>query len=227
MKSRVIVGLLLKDWYTVRTYLVRQIGLLVLIYLIISLVLKEGSMLVSMVLLGGMMGFLTLFSMDDACRWNGFAVLLNLRPSQLVAARYLAVYGGMAAVTVLAAALGAGMEFFVLGPLFGVPDAGENALAGLITGLAVFLCYALVLAVDMPLYYKLGVERARIPTTLTMVVPFVAIVTTAPLWGPALEGLAPSALPWGPLLLAAVLLPAAAIALSAAVSVRILAAKEF
>lgn len=226
MKTHAIRGLLLKDWFSVRSYIARQLGLIAVIYLVLSFGLKSAAMFTSMLLLGGMMGLLSLFTVDDSCHWNAYAGILGLRPGQLVAARYIAVYGCMLLLTVISAAASVVLELFVFRPLFGTADAAENALVGIATGAAIFLFYGLMMALDIPLYYKLGVEKARIPTTLTMVVPFIAIVTTASYWGPLLDTMDLAALPWGWIFLAIAAAFAACIALSAAVSARILAKKE-
>ena len=52
MKTHPIFGLILKDFYSIRGYLIRQIGLLLVIYLIIGVAMKTMSMLPAMLMLG-------------------------------------------------------------------------------------------------------------------------------------------------------------------------------
>lgn len=87
--------------------------------------------------------------------------------------------------------------------------------------------YSLMVAVDIPLFYKMGVEKARLPMTLTFVVPFIAIFPTISYWGPWLDGLNFDAVPWVLVAAAVLALAAACVYLSYRISVRILESKEF
>lgn len=44
-KTHVMRGLILKDWYGLRSYLVRQVGLVLAMYVVLGFVLKSMSML--------------------------------------------------------------------------------------------------------------------------------------------------------------------------------------
>ena len=152
MKTHVFKGLILKDWYSVRPYLMRQMGLLGALYLVISFFLKTSSMLAPMLILGAMMGELSLFSLDDSCQWYGFAVQLNLRPRQLAGARYALVFGSMLGVTVVASLLSAGLELLAFGPLSGSEEAGATALASIAAAVGVFVCYGVVMLIEIPVF---------------------------------------------------------------------------
>ena len=89
------------------------------------------------------------------------------------------------------------------------------------------LIYSLMAAVDIPLFYKLGVEKARLPMTLTFVIPFIAIFPTISYWGPWLEGLDYAAVPWVLAAAAVLALAALCVYISYRVSVNILENKEF
>ena len=94
-------------------------------------------------------------------------------------------------------------------------------------GAAVLVIYSLMVAVDIPLFYKMGGEKARLPMTLTFVVPFIAIFPTISYWGPWLDGLNFDAVPWVLVAAAVLALVAACVYLSYRISVRILESKEF
>lgn len=61
MKTHPIFGLILKDFYSIRGYLIRQIGLLLVIYLIIGVAMKTMSMLPAMLMLGVTMSLISIF----------------------------------------------------------------------------------------------------------------------------------------------------------------------
>lgn len=223
-KAHVLRGLILKDWYSMRTYLLRQLGLLAAVYVVIGMTIKTMSMLPAMMIMGTMMGGLTAFSLDDSCQWNGYACTMNISASQLAKARYLMFYGSLLVVTVVTSLLSGTLDALLFS---GAEDHLQSLIIGVAGGGAVFLIYTLILAIDIPMFYKLGVEKARVPMTLTFVLPFVIIFPTASSWGPMLEEGDFSAIPWG---LVGVLLLAflvVGIFVSYRVSVRILEKKEF
>ena len=195
-KPHVMRGLILKDWYGLRSYLVRQMGLVLAMYVVLGFAMKTMSMLPSMMVMVTMMGMLSAFSLDDMCHWNGYACTMNIIYE--VAQEYDPI------------------EIEV------VP--GITAACG---GAAVLVIYSLMVAVDIPLFYKMGVEKARLPMTLTFVVPFIAIFPTISYWGPWLDGLNFDAVPWVLVAAAVLALVAACVYLSYRISVRILESKEF
>lgn len=226
--SHPILGLLLKDWYSMRSYLLRQLGLLTLVYVVLGMTMKTMSMLPAMMIMGTMMGGLTAFSLDDACQWNGYACTMNIAPRQLVKARYLMFYGSLSIVAVATSLLSGVLDALLFS---GNEDRMENFFVGMAGGLAVLVIYLLILAVDIPLFYKLGVEKSRMPMTLTFVLPFIIIFPTAQYWGPLLEGMDLSSLPLGPTLATGIAVVVLAVALTVFLSyhfsVGILEKKEF
>ncbi len=184
MKTHVIRGLIKKDWYCLRSYLMKQIGLLTGMYLIIGFVMKSMSMLPAMLILGVTMSLTTAFSLDETSNWNAYALTMNVTPRQLVAEKYVLFYSAM-----LGIGLGASLIAGVLDALlFADSDShAEMLMIGMGGGVAVMLIYALVTAIDIPLFFKMGIEKSRLPMTLTFVIPFVIIFPTAQYWGPLLE----------------------------------------
>lgn len=223
-KAHVLRGLILKDWYSMRTYLLRQLGLLAVVYLVIGMTMKTMSMLPAMMIMGTMMGGLTAFSLDDSCQWNGYACTMNISASQLAKARYLMFYGSLLLVTVVTGLLSGVLDALLFS---GAEDRLQNLIIGVAGGVAVFLIYTLILAIDIPMFYKLGVEKARVPMTLTFVLPFVIIFPTASYWGPMLDNIDPAAIHWGLVGFLVVAVLAVAVFLSYHISVGILEKKEF
>lgn len=223
-KPHVMRGLILKDWYGLRSYLVRQMGLVLAMYVVLGFAMKTMSMLPSMMVMVTMMGMLSAFSLDDMCHWNGYACTMNITARQLARARYAMYYGAMACVTLVSAVLAYGLELLLFA---GGQSNAEIFLAGFGGGAAVLVIYSLMVAVDIPLFYKMGVEKARLPMTLTFVVPFIAIFPTISYWGPWLDDLNFDAVPWVLVAAAVLALVAACVYLSYRISVRILESKEF
>ena len=223
-KTHVMRGLILKDWYGLRSYLVRQVGLVLAMYVVLGFVLKSMSMLPAMMVMVTMMGMLSAFSLDDTCHWNGYACTLNITARQRARARYALYYGTMACVALVSAVLAYVLELLLFA---NGQSRAELFLAVFGGGAAVMLIYSLMAAVDIPLFYKLGVEKARLPMTLTFVIPFIAIFPTISYWGPWLEGLDYDAVPWVLAAAAVLALAALCVYISYRVSVNILENKEF
>ena len=224
MKTHPIFGLILKDFYSIRGYLIRQIGLLLVIYLIIGVAMKTMSMLPAMLMLGVTMSLISIFSLDESSRWNAYALTLPITPRDLVISKYLIYYGGMYAVGLLASLFSAAVDTVLF---HNGEDAVENLILGVSGGLAILIIYSLVISVDIPLYLKLGIEKSRIPTTLTFLVPFVAIFPTVSYWGPWLANMDWSSVNWPVVILIALASLAVIVLVSCRVSIRIMEQKEY
>ncbi len=224
MKTHPIFGLILKDFYSIRGYLIRQIGLLLVIYLIIGVAMKTMSMLPAMLMLGVTMSLISIFSLDESSRWNAYALTLPITPRDLVISKYLIYYGGMYAVGLLASLFSAAVDTVLF---HNGEDAVENLILGVGGGLAILIIYSLVISVDIPLYLKLGIEKSRIPTTLTFLVPFVAIFPTVSYWGPWLANMDWSSVNWPVVILIALASLAVIVLVSCRVSIRIMEQKEY
>lgn len=224
MKTHPIFGLILKDFYSIRGYLIRQIGLLLVIYLIIGVAMKTMSMLPAMLMLGVTMSLISIFSLDESSRWNSYALTLPITPRDLVISKYLIYYGGMYAVGLLASLFSAAVDTVLF---HNGEDAVENLILGVGGGLAILIIYSLVISVDIPLYLKLGIEKSRIPTTLTFLVPFVAIFPTVSYWGPWLANMDWSSVNWPVVILISLAALAVIVLVSCRVSIRIMEQKEY
>ncbi len=224
MKTHPILGLMLKDFYAIRGYLIRQLVLLLVVYLIIGIGLQTMSMLPSMLLLGVTMSLISIFSLDESSHWNAYALTLPITPRDLVISKYLMYYGGMYVVGLLASLFSAALDVLLFS---GAEDAMESLIMGVGGGLAILIIYSLVIAVDIPLYLKLGTEKSRIPTTLTFLVPFVAIFPTVSYWGPWLANLDYRSVNWPLVALIALVFILLIIVGSCIVSIRIMEKKEY
>lgn len=138
--------------------------------------------------------------------------------------KYLIYYGGMYAVGLLASLFSAAVDTVLF---HNGEDAVENLILGVGGGLAILIIYSLVISVDIPLYLKLGIEKSRIPTTLTFLVPFVAIFPTVSYWGPWLANMDWSSVNWPVVILISLAALAVIVLVSCRVSIRIMEQKEY
>ena len=221
---KTVTGLIQKDLLTIRTYLYRQIGLLLIIYLVLGWAIKSMSMLPAMVMMGMVMGLLSTFSFDESCHWNAFACTMGVPPSRLVLARYLLFYGSMVICAVVTTVLSVGLDFLLFSDQ---QDQLEILFAGMGGSAAILVIYTLMCAVDFPMFYKLGMERSRLPMTLTFVIPFIVIFPTMSYWGPWLESLDLAAVPWGLVAVCTAALLVLVAVVSYRISVRIVQNKEW
>ncbi len=160
----------------------------------------------------------------ESSHWNAYALTLPITPRDLVISKYLIYYGGMYVVGLLASLFSAALDALLFS---GGEDAMENLMMGAGGGLAILVIYSLIIAVDIPLYLKLGTEKSRIPSTLTFLVPFVAIFPTVSYWGPWLENLDYSSVNWPLAALIALVFILVIIIGSCVVSIRIMEKKEY
>lgn len=166
-----MTGLILKDLYSMRRYFVKQVGLMALVYLLISVaVIKSVAFFAPMMVMSVMMMLISSFSFDETAKWDAYALTLPLSPRSIVGARYLLMSGMLLVFSVAIAALCCAVDAFTF------RDGAVDVIGGT-AGVAA--CYLLVLLIVMPLFYKLGVEKARVAMTLCFIAPFMLIVWLA------------------------------------------------
>ena len=179
-----MTGLILKDYYSLRSYLFKQMGLMVVIYLFVSVAMKSFAFLAPMLTLSVMMMLVSSFSVDEASKWDSYALTMPITPRTIVASKYALFFGSLACISVVSAALCGILEKIVF----------KNGIVeiAISTG-AVFVMYTVVTAIVLPLFFKLGAEKARIGMTIAFMIPFFGVV-----WGAQfLKGINFAALPWG------------------------------
>lgn len=151
-------GLLLKDWYAVKTYF-RSFLLLYVIF-IVSSCLVEGNtfFLYYPCILSGMIA-MSLISYEEKEKWDVFAATLPYSRAQLVSSKYLItlIIGGVLALGVTAAQAGAMLwrhNFDVLNLL--------KVVSMLIT------MTLLPAALTLPFIYKFGSQKGRLAYYLVL-----------------------------------------------------------
>lgn len=162
-----MIGLILKDFYSLRSYLLRQMGLMALVFLCIGFFLKSFSFLSPMLVLVVMMSMISSISVDDSAHWNSYALTLPVSAEQIVGAKYVVFIGGMCATGVLGTAVCALCDALTF---------HEGARAIIFNTAAVLLVYYLVCCLALPMLIHFGAEKGRIYMTLIFMIPFLAFV---------------------------------------------------
>lgn len=166
-------GLLLKDFYSLRTYFKKQALVMVIAYGVVSLALQSFSFFSSMVVMYGMMIYMTTFGVDEACQWNIYACTLPVSPCAAVASRLIVLLTMIWGLGFAATVIPLPLELLLF---------DGNVLESIASFGAVALIYTVVGTLSLPIFYKVGVERARMITTLMFVLPFLAVVWLASAW---------------------------------------------
>jgi len=157
-----MLGFLKKDLYTLYGAYSKNLGLVFLLYAVITLATKRTFLLSMMVFMSGFYS-LSLLSMDDACGWDRYARTLPVSSGAVVTARCLASLSMLGVGVVFAALMGAVMRFVLRA------DVEELALTVAVTAGVTLVTTGLML----PASYKWGVEKTRNTMMLLFVVVFV------------------------------------------------------
>ncbi|MGI6261797.1 MAG: ABC-2 transporter permease [Acutalibacteraceae bacterium] len=186
-------GLLLKDFYTI----IKQLKVFVLMIVIFALI-PNFSVSVFAVVYAAMLPITTL-AYDERCKWDTLAAMMPYSPAALVLSKYLLGLLGVLCAGLLSA-FGYGIQLFLLH----AADDGSfwfSLLAGICTAL-------LLLAINLPLMYRFGVEKGRL--FFFALIALLALLLS--LCGDAVTALLQNA---DQIMLAAALLPVLAFALFA------------
>ncbi len=105
----------------------------------------------------------------EASRWDSYALTLPVTPRAIVGAKYLLFYGALLGTGVIASVLCGVLDSFTY-------RNGFLEIAASTGG--VIVVYMLVTVFMLPLFFKLGAEKARVAMTLCFILPFLLIV-----WG--------------------------------------------
>ncbi len=140
-------GLLLKDWYT----LIKQVKFFLLLILVFS-VIGGGNMVAFAVVYAAMVP-VTALAYDEHAKWNSLAMMMPYSVEKIVFSKYILGYIAIAAAVLLAIA-----ARWIMSMINHVPmDTG-------MWGMIFFsICAGMILlAVNLPMMFRLGVEKARI-----------------------------------------------------------------
>lgn len=140
-------GLLLKDFYT----LVKQLRI-VLLFLVVMAVIPGINQSAFAMIYFAMMP-ITAVAFDERSKWDSLAAMMPYKTSDIVLSKYLIGYIGMGAACILSIGIQSIVKQFQH-----IPFASEDALVTLLVA-----CVGLILlAVNLPFIFKMGVEKGRL-----------------------------------------------------------------
>lgn len=166
-----MLGLIKKDLLIFRTMLLKQLGIMMVVYMVFAVIYKSAVFPVMMMIMLCAIYAASCFSVDESTGWNAFVLTLPVSTKQIVAARYCVVCGLMVISALVLAPIGGFIGELLL---------GEDMLELLASIFAVLLVYLLMQLVNMPIYYKFGPEKARLMTMMVYAVPFFGISMLVP-----------------------------------------------
>ena len=212
-------GLLVKELLNMRMY-VKTMAILIVFFLVFGIMQKSTAALMSMLTFVPVLLILITavnsIAMDDASKWNCYAVSMPLRRRDVVKSKYL--YLILMTICLNLIALLIGLCFNLVFP---TAEFWYSAL-GLTGGICVTL---FMLSISMPLLYKFGAEKSRLLIMAVIMVPSLLIgILPSVIKLPDL-----SAIPWEDYTWALGLLPVAFLLLylfSYTLSVRIFSKKD-
>lgn len=140
-------GLLLKDFYV----LTKQVKLFILIVILFAM-LPGGQWSAFAIMYAAMMPITTL-GYDEQSKWGKLAAMMPYTVKQIVLSKYLLGYIAVLAISLLAAA-----AQFVYGTIKGTGVSDGSLIA--IVAMAVVAIF--LQAVNLPLMFKMGVEKGRL-----------------------------------------------------------------
>lgn len=121
-----MIGLMLKDMYSLRTYFLKQLALMTVLYLAISVgLMKNFSFLSPMLTMSVVMMLISSFSVDEASSWDSYALTLPVTPRAIVGAKYLLFYGALLGTGVIASVLCGVLDSFTYRNGF-LEDCGQH-----------------------------------------------------------------------------------------------------
>ena len=164
-----MIGLLLKDFYTLRQYLKTMAFMFVFFALISSGLDNPAAFFEGFIILMSMMMTITTFSYDALAKWDRYALSMPVTRKEIVAAKYL--------ISVILGLGGAIIAFLIsLAVLKFKPVEGFGLTEHLYSTLGIIgiaLCFSAIL---LPLIFKFGVEKCRFLLMAIFAVPAAVMV---------------------------------------------------
>ncbi|MEG1367053.1 MAG: ABC-2 transporter permease [Oscillospiraceae bacterium] len=160
-----MTALVLKDFYTMKKYLIKQLGIFIIIYLFISYNMKNGSFFSAMLQMIISTSLISSFSYDEYAHWDSYALSLPISRSEIVGAKYLLFLFGTIIGTGLSAIGGIALNLLLDG----------NIIEIFASIAACVIIFTIITSITLPLFFKYGTERGRMLMTLSLLVPFFGV----------------------------------------------------
>ena len=146
-----MIGLLKKEYYLMEGQMKSWLIVAVFCFFY-SYFMNADSFLFMLIILIGIMSTMTVFSLDNACGWDTYAISLPLTRKEIVEARYLFAF---------LIDIGVSLACCLLMLLRGLIKGGVNIPESLHSLFQILLVTILMQLLLFPVIYKLGVEKAR------------------------------------------------------------------
>ncbi|MBQ2288127.1 MAG: ABC-2 transporter permease [Lachnospiraceae bacterium] len=164
-----MIGLLYKEFYTLRRYITSYATALVM-FIVLSVLMKSAVYLQSMLAMSLGMLTLTGMSYDKMYGWDKMVLTMPLKRSQIVLSKYIA----NAVMGIVSMVISSGLGIVLLSI---IPMEEDSLGIMVITGVLLFAVLLIIYAVILPLMYKFGVERTRIYMAGVVVLILVGLTT--------------------------------------------------
>lgn len=154
-----MIGLLKKDLLILRRVYMKNFFLVLVLYTVLGVALQMTSFFT---LMSWMYGFyvMSLFSVDNTCRWDFYAATLPVSRKTVVTAKFL----------LLGLCIAAGFVYSLVTAPVAYLLIGEPIVESILASLLVTLILIVYFAVTIPLTYAFGPDKARSAMLLALVV---------------------------------------------------------
>ncbi len=164
-----MIGLLLKDLYTMRQYGKTLLFMLVFFGLISSGLDNPATFFEGFIILMSMMLTISSFSYDGLAKWDRYALSLPVTRKEIVAAKYL--------LSIILCLLGTVLSFVISAVVLTIKPVEGFGLTEQLFATAVIICAALFFTgILLPLTFQFGVEKSRIFMLAVFAAPTAAII---------------------------------------------------
>ncbi|NLK95338.1 MAG: ABC-2 transporter permease [Clostridiales bacterium] len=164
-----MLGLMLKDMLNLKKQ-IKTIGIILVLYAVIFIPQNNAEFISGMMAMISVMMSLSLFSIDEASKWDKYALSMPITFKDVVLSRYL-----ISIFFILVSAILGFLALIISSKLVqNIPlkEIGINIGVVLAVGL-------IIISIITPLIYKFGAEKGRILVFVVFLVPTVLVL----LWG--------------------------------------------
>ena len=164
-----MIGLLLKDFYTLRQYGKTMLFMLVLFAVISAGLDNPATFFEGFIILMSMMMTITSFSYDALAKWDRYALSLPVTRKEIVASKYL-----LSVILCLFAAI---LSFLISMVVLKISPVEGFGMAEHLFATGAIICAAFFFAgILLPLTFKFGVEKSRIFLLAIFAAPTAAVI---------------------------------------------------
>jgi ABC-type transport system involved in multi-copper enzyme maturation permease subunit len=164
-----MIGLLLKDVYTMRQYIKTLLFMLIFFAMISAGLDNPATFFEGFIILMSMMLTISSFSYDDLAKWDRYALSLPITRKEVVAGKYLLSIVLCIAATVVSFLIS--LVILTVKPVEGFGLAEQLYATAAIVSAAFFFTGIL-----LPLTFKFGVEKSRILLFVVFAAPSAAVI---------------------------------------------------